>query len=78
MIAALVAGVGAATVLGLTNGVLIAKVRLPPFIVTLAMMIAARGAVLGATGEASVGIESRRNRRHLARTRRLAGSRCRS
>jgi galactofuranose transport system permease protein len=48
-------GVGA--VLGLTNGVLIAKVRLPPFIVTLAMMIAARGAVLGATAESSVRVD---------------------
>jgi galactofuranose transport system permease protein len=54
VIASLLAGVGVATALGLTNGVLVAKVRLPPFIVTLAMMIAARGAVLGATAEASL------------------------
>jgi ribose transport system permease protein len=56
-IASLVGGVAAATVLGLTNGVLVAKVRLPPFIVTLAMMIAARGGVLGATAEASLRVD---------------------
>jgi ribose/xylose/arabinose/galactoside ABC-type transport system permease subunit len=40
--------------LGLLNGALIAKVRLQPFIVTLAMMIAARGMVLLVTHEQSV------------------------
>jgi galactofuranose transport system permease protein len=48
------AGVGVATLLGLGNGVLVAKVRLQPFIVTLAMMTAVRGAVLATTGEESI------------------------
>jgi galactofuranose transport system permease protein len=53
---ALAAGVAAGAVLGLTNGVLIAKARIQPFIVTLAMMIAARGATLVYTGERSAGV----------------------
>jgi ribose transport system permease protein len=52
--AALVAGVGTATCLGVVNGVLIARARIQPFIVTLAMMIAARGAALAFTHESSV------------------------
>jgi len=56
-LAAVLAGVGAAAVVGLITGVLITKVRLPPFIVTLAMMIGARGAVLALTGEESVRVE---------------------
>ena len=51
-----IAGVGAATVLGLINGLVITKARIQPFIVTLAMMIAARGAALAMTGEQSIGI----------------------
>ena len=51
---AVLAGVGAAAVLGLINGVVIAKARIQPFIVTLAMMIAARGLVLAYTGDQSV------------------------
>lgn len=51
---AIIAGVGAATLLGVVNGVVIAKVRIQPFVVTLAMMIAARGLALAATGEQSV------------------------
>lgn len=42
----LIAAVGATTLLGLINGLVIAKVRIQPFIVTLAMMIAARGVAL--------------------------------
>jgi ribose transport system permease protein len=38
------------------NGVLITKARIQPFIVTLAMLIAARGAALAATGEKSVSV----------------------
>jgi ribose transport system permease protein len=53
-LAAVVAGVAAGTVLGLANGVVITKARIQPFIVTLAMLIAARGAALAATGEESV------------------------
>lgn len=54
LIVALLAGVGFATLLGLVNGVTIAKARIQPFIVTLAMMIAARGLALVYTGEESV------------------------
>lgn len=56
LIIALSAAVAAATVLGLINGLVIAKARIQPFIVTLAMMIAARGLALAATGEQSVRI----------------------
>ncbi len=45
------------TVLGLINGVVIAKARIQPFIVTLAMMIAARGLALASTGEQSVRVD---------------------
>jgi ribose transport system permease protein len=48
------AGIGAAALLGLFNGLLITKARIQPFIVTLATMIAARGAALAATAEQSV------------------------
>ncbi|MGH9941352.1 MAG: ABC transporter permease [Pyrinomonadaceae bacterium] len=51
---ALVAAVGVTTLLGLLSGVVISKARIQPFIVTLAMMIAARGLALAATGEESV------------------------
>lgn len=51
---AIVGGVSVGLLIGLLNGVLIAPLRLPPFIVTLATMIAARGAALGFTGEHSV------------------------
>jgi ribose transport system permease protein len=44
----------ATTLLGLVNGVIIAKARIQPFIVTLGMMIAARGLVLAITDEKSV------------------------
>jgi len=54
--AAVTVGIGIAALLGITNGILVAKARIQPFIVTLAMMIAARGTVLGVTGEQSVGI----------------------
>jgi galactofuranose transport system permease protein len=54
---AVLAGVGAATLLGLINGLVIAKARIQPFIVTLAMMIAARGMALASTGEQSVRVD---------------------
>ncbi len=53
---AVAAGVAAGALLGLTNGVVITKARIQPFIVTLAMLIAARGAALAATGEESVSV----------------------
>lgn len=56
LIIALIAAVAATTVLGLINGLVIAKARIQPFIVTLAMMIAARGLALAATGEQTVRI----------------------
>lgn len=51
---AVLAAVGLTSLLGLINGVVIAKARIQPFIVTLAMMIAARGLALASTGEQSV------------------------
>jgi galactofuranose transport system permease protein len=51
---AIAGGLGAATLLGVVNGVLITKVRIQPFIVTLAMLIAARALALAATAEQSV------------------------
>jgi galactofuranose transport system permease protein len=55
---AMVGGIGAATLLGLANGLTIARVRIQPFVVTLAMMIAARGIALAATGENSVRVDA--------------------
>jgi galactofuranose transport system permease protein len=55
-VVAIAGGVGAAALLGVVNGLLIAKARIQPFIVTLAMMIAARGAALAATAEQSVSV----------------------
>ena len=51
---ALIAGVLATTVLGFINGIIIAKARIQPFIVTLAMMIAARGIALAYTNQENV------------------------
>jgi len=53
-LAAVGAGVGAAALLGLVSGLVIARARIQPFVATLAMMIAARGLALVATGEESV------------------------
>ena len=50
-------GIVAAALLGVVNGVTIAKARIQPFIVTLAMMIAARGLALAFTGENSVRVD---------------------
>ncbi len=54
---AIVGGLGAGALLGLINGLVITKARMQPFIVTLAMMIAARGVALGFTGENSVRVD---------------------
>src|SRR5205085_5755420 len=56
VLVALAAGVGVSTALGLTNGAVIAKARIQPFIVTLAMMIAARGLALVYTQEKTVSV----------------------
>ena len=53
---ALVAAVAATALLGFINGVIIAKARILPFIVTLGMMIAARGLTLAVTNEQNVRI----------------------
>jgi ribose/xylose/arabinose/galactoside ABC-type transport system permease subunit len=54
LVVALIGAVAATALLGLVNGVVIAKARIQPFIVTLGMMIAARGVALAVTGEKSV------------------------
>jgi len=46
----ILAGVVVGTVFGFLNGLLISKLKLPPFIVTLGMMSVARGAALTFTG----------------------------
>jgi ribose transport system permease protein len=56
LVVALLAGVGFAAALGLVNGLVIAKARIQPFIVTLAMMIAARGLALVYTGEKTLSV----------------------
>ncbi len=54
---AVLAAVGLTALLGMVNGVVIVKARIQPFIVTLAMMIAARGLALASTGEESVRVD---------------------
>lgn len=53
---ALAAGVGSGALLGVVNGLVITRARIAPFVVTLAMLSAARGAALAATEERSVPI----------------------
>ena len=57
-IVAIAGGIGAATLLGVINGLVITKARIQPFIVTLAMLIAARGAALAMTNEQSVSVDA--------------------
>ena len=64
---ALIAAVAATVGLGLINGLVIAKARIQPFIVTLGMMIAARGLALAVTGEESVRIAANENFSWLGR-----------
>jgi ribose transport system permease protein len=54
LVVALVGAIAATALLGLINGLVISKARIQPFIVTLAMMIAARGLALAVTNEKSV------------------------
>jgi ribose/xylose/arabinose/galactoside ABC-type transport system permease subunit len=56
VLAGLAVGLLCSTALGLTNGLMIAKGRIPPFLTTLAVMMGARGVVLAWTGEQSVRI----------------------
>jgi ribose transport system permease protein len=53
---AVVGAIAVTTLLGLVNGIIIAKAKIQPFIVTLGMMIAVRGLVLAITDEKSVRI----------------------
>lgn len=53
---AIAAGIGSAALLGMASGFVVAKARIQPFVVTLAMMIAARGVALAATSEQSVAV----------------------
>lgn len=55
---AILGGLGAGATLGAINGLLVARGRIQPFIVTLAMMIAARGAALALTGEESLRVDA--------------------
>jgi galactofuranose transport system permease protein len=65
---ALAGGIALSTLLGFVSGLVIAKARIQPFIVTLAMMIAARGLALAYTDEKSVSIaESATSFRELGR-----------
>jgi ribose/xylose/arabinose/galactoside ABC-type transport system permease subunit len=58
LLVVLLAAIGATTLLGLINGLVIAKVRIQPFIVTLAMMIAARGLALRVAHEKPIEIRN--------------------
>jgi ribose/xylose/arabinose/galactoside ABC-type transport system permease subunit len=51
----IVAGVLAGGLAGLVNGLVIAKARVPPFIATLGMLVAARGAALTLSGGLPIG-----------------------
>jgi inositol transport system permease protein len=53
------AGIGVGVLAGVVNGFFVGRVRMPPFVVTLAMMSAARGAAMTYTGGVPVfGLES--------------------
>lgn len=74
LIVALLGGVAVSAVLGLINGVVIAKARIQPFIVTLAMMMAARGLVLVFTGEKSVRVPAQPSFNSIAEGRLQLGA----
>lgn len=56
MLGGIVAGVGTGAVIGLINGLLITRVAIPAFLVTLGMMIIARGLAMWVTDTAPVPI----------------------
>lgn len=58
-VVAIAGGIAASTLLGVINGLVITKARIQPFITTLAMLIAARGAALAITAEQSVAVDPR-------------------
>jgi len=49
---AVLGGLGAGAVIGLLNGLMVTKAKLPPFIATLGMLLMARGLCYGLTGGA--------------------------
>ncbi len=53
------AGIATGTLIGLVNGLIVTKVKIPSFLVTLGMMGIARGAALTITGGSSVTIYSK-------------------
>jgi ribose/xylose/arabinose/galactoside ABC-type transport system permease subunit len=55
--AAVIAGLGSATLLGLVNGLLVARTRIPPFVVTLGMLGIARGLALLISDAKPVAVE---------------------
>ncbi|WP_425556416.1 ABC transporter permease [Deinococcus aetherius] len=55
---ALLGAVAAATLLGLINGVVVAYLKILPFVATLAMLLAARGLALLFAGNQSVSVDS--------------------
>jgi galactofuranose transport system permease protein len=57
VIVAALAAILFTTLLGFINGLVISRARIQPFIVTLGMMIAARGLALAYTGEESVRVD---------------------
>ncbi len=50
VVLAVVAGLAAGVMIGLLNGLMVTKARLPPFIATLGMLLMARGLCYGLTG----------------------------
>jgi ribose/xylose/arabinose/galactoside ABC-type transport system permease subunit len=54
---AVLGGIGAAAAFGLMNGVLITKLRVVPFIVTLGMMLVVRGAAKGIGQEQKINVD---------------------
>jgi len=50
LVAGIVAGIAAGGLAGLVNGLVIARARVPPFIATLGMLVAARGVALTLSG----------------------------
>lgn len=57
MLLAIVVPIAAAAVLGLINGIVVTKMKIVPFIATLAMMMFARGIAYISTGEVSVTVD---------------------
>jgi ribose transport system permease protein len=65
---ALLGAVGLGLAVGVVNGVLIARFRIQPFIVTLATLLAARGGALNLSGNASVSTDYASNFKDIWKT----------